>query len=89
MPPDVRRWLCPAVCLLLREVFEYEYEEIGAIIRKSATNCRQMFRRAKQHLTSESCRFTASTKELEKLTRQFTQTSTNGDLESLISLLAL
>lgn len=82
LPPTER------LVLLLREVFEFEYEEIAAIITKNSTNCRQMFRRAKQHLSSESSRFTASPEELERLARQFTQTSTNGDLESLISLLA-
>lgn len=82
LPPKER------LVLLLREVFEFEYEEIAAIIRKNSTNCRQMFRRAKQHLTSESSRFTASPEELESLARQFKRTSTNGDLESLILLLA-
>jgi RNA polymerase sigma factor (sigma-70 family) len=82
LPPRER------LVLLLREVFEFEYEEIGAIIRKNSTNCRQMFRRAKQHLTSESTRFTASPEDLESLARQFKRTSTNGDLESLISLLS-
>ncbi|MGH9972186.1 MAG: sigma-70 family RNA polymerase sigma factor [Pyrinomonadaceae bacterium] len=37
LPPKER------LVLLLREVFEYEYEEIAAIIRKNSTNCRQMF----------------------------------------------
>jgi RNA polymerase sigma-70 factor (ECF subfamily) len=82
LPPKER------LVLLLREVFEYEYEEIAAIIRKNSTNCRQLFRRAKQHLTSEGSRFTVSPEELARLTCQFTQTSTNGDLEGLISLLS-
>src|SRR5258708_27475123 len=34
---------------LLREVFEYEYAEIAAVLGQSATNCRQVLRRARQH----------------------------------------
>lgn len=34
---------------LLREVFEYEYEEIADIVGKSASNCRKIMSRAKEH----------------------------------------
>ncbi|MEH7122429.1 RNA polymerase sigma-70 factor [Bacillus sp. JJ1773] len=33
---------------LLREVFQYEYEDIASIVGKSSTNCRQIFHRAKK-----------------------------------------
>src|SRR5258706_12673804 len=36
---------------LLREVFDYEYAEIAEIVDKSEANCRQMLRRAHQHIT--------------------------------------
>ena len=35
---------------LLREVFEYDYEEIAAIVGKSAANCRQVLHRAHERL---------------------------------------
>jgi RNA polymerase sigma-70 factor, ECF subfamily len=35
---------------LLREVFEYEYDEVAAVLGKSEANCRQVLRRAKQHI---------------------------------------
>ncbi|WP_369294219.1 sigma factor-like helix-turn-helix DNA-binding protein [Microcoleus sp. herbarium14] len=41
---------------LLRDVFEYEYDEIGQTIGKSPTNCRQILRRA----PAASCRPTSS-----------------------------
>lgn len=81
LPPKER------LVLLLREVFDYEYEEIATIIRKSNANCRQMLLRAKKHLTSGRSRFTASPEQLEKLVRQFARTCTNGDLEGLVSVL--
>ncbi len=33
---------------LLRQVFDYEYQEIADIVGKSAQNCRQIFHRARQ-----------------------------------------
>jgi RNA polymerase sigma-70 factor (ECF subfamily) len=38
--------------LLLREVFEYEYSEIAAVLGQSEANCRQILRRARQHAAS-------------------------------------
>lgn len=35
---------------LLREVFDYEYADIAKIVDKSIPNCRQIVRRARQHL---------------------------------------
>jgi len=72
---------------LLREVFDCEFEEIGTIISKSTTNCRQILKRARQHITSNCPRFAASPMELDSLTRQFAQTCASGDLEGLVSLL--
>src|SRR6266446_7823177 len=34
---------------LLREVFEYEYSEISAVLGQGEANCRQILRRARQH----------------------------------------
>ncbi|MGG2197457.1 RNA polymerase sigma-70 factor [Paenibacillus sp.] len=42
-------WVERAV-FLLREVLQYEYDEIGEIVGKSGTNCRQIFHRAKRSL---------------------------------------
>src|SRR5882757_1161615 len=42
---------------LLREVFEYEYTEIAAVLGQSAVNCRQILRRARQHVNAMRPRF--------------------------------
>lgn len=73
--------------LLLREVFDFEYEEIAEIVRKSAVSCRQILRRARQHILSGHSRFVASPEQLEKLARQFARTCASGDWEGLVSLL--
>lgn len=44
-------WVERAV-FLLREVLQYEYDEIAEIVGKSSTNCRQIFRRAKSAISS-------------------------------------
>lgn len=74
--------------LLLREVFDYEYEEIAVIIRKSNANCRQMLLRAKKYMTSGPSRFAASPEQLDQLVRQFALTCSDGDLEGLVSVLS-
>jgi RNA polymerase sigma-70 factor, ECF subfamily len=81
LPPKER------LVFLLREAFDYEYEEIAAVIRKNATNCRQMLRRARRHITSPS-RFIASPEQLERLTSQFASSCQSGDLEGLVTLLS-
>lgn len=82
LPPKER------LVLLLHEVFDYEYEEIATIIKKSNANCRQMLLRAKKHLNSGTARFTASPEQLDKLVRQFALTCDHGDLEGLVSVLS-
>jgi len=73
---------------LLREVFEYEYHEIAAMVEKSEANCRQVFHRAQQHLDKERIRFSASREQQERITNQFLQTSLTGDMQGLLSLLS-
>jgi RNA polymerase sigma-70 factor, ECF subfamily len=73
---------------LLREVFEFEYDEISRITAKNETNCRQLFRRAKQKVAGSSPEKTRIGKaESKKLLNQFLQACTTGDLNSLISVL--
>ncbi len=73
---------------LLRDVFEYDYEEISSMVGKSPTNCRQILRRAKQHLAAERSRFPVSHPQQEQITAQFLEASTSGDLQDLLLLFA-
>lgn len=72
---------------LLREVFEYEYAEIAAIVGKSETNCRQVFHRAHQRLGERRSRFDVSHEQQERITDQFLRASTGGDMQGLLNLL--
>jgi len=73
---------------LLREVFDYEYAEIAQTVGKDEANCRQILRRARQHMAEIRPRFQASEEQREQLLARFLQASATGDLERLISLLA-
>ena len=73
---------------LLREVFDYSYEDIAQIVDKSEANCRQIFGRARQHLDAHHPRFEASTEHSEALLRSFLAAAQDGDLDQLVDLLA-
>src|SRR5215470_4363336 len=45
---------------LLREVFDYDYAEIAAIVGKAEATCRQVLHRARQHLKQRRPRFAVS-----------------------------
>lgn len=73
---------------LLRKVFDYDYADIGQMLGKEETACRQIVSRAQQRLNAEKARFTATREQQEKLTLQFLQTCLNGDMDGLLALLA-
>lgn len=73
---------------LLREVFEYEYEEVAAILKLSEANCRQILRRARQHVAEMRPRFDAPIEEREKLLHAFLDAATSGDSNRLVALLS-
>jgi len=82
LPPKER------LVFLLREAFDYEYEEIAAIIRKSATNCRQMLGRARKHIATGRARFVIKQGQLEKLKCQFAHACSTGNPKGLVALLS-
>jgi RNA polymerase sigma-70 factor (ECF subfamily) len=73
---------------LLREVFEYDYDEIAAMLEKSEGACRQLFSRAKEHITANRPRFQVGPEEHRRLLEQFLRAATNGDLHGLTDLLS-
>ncbi len=73
---------------LLREIFDYDYDEIGQIVHKSPVNCRQIVRRARQTLAAKRPRFSPSPQQQEQLVTQFLHACTKGNMQGLLSLLA-
>ena len=74
--------------LLLREVFDCDYDEIALVISKRTETCRQLLRRARQHLADAPARFEVSPEQLQKLARKFAVTCASGDLKGLVTVLA-
>jgi RNA polymerase sigma-70 factor (ECF subfamily) len=73
---------------LLREVFQYEYAEIAAILGKQEAACRQLFSRANRHIAARRPRFKPSREEHRHLLGQFMRAVSEGELEGLLQLLA-
>ncbi|MEO7908992.1 MAG: RNA polymerase sigma-70 factor [Roseiflexaceae bacterium] len=73
---------------LLREVFEYEYAEIAAILAISVANCRQLAHRAKQRVDEDRPRFPISSERQQQLVAGFLAATQHGDLQSLTQMLA-
>ncbi len=73
---------------LLREVFDYGYDEIARIVGKEEAACRQLFHRAKVHLADHRPRFPASAEEHDQMLMRFMQATSGGDLDGFTSLLA-
>jgi RNA polymerase sigma-70 factor, ECF subfamily len=73
---------------LLREVFEYDYEEIASFLGKNEAACRQWFSRAKKHLTDHRPRFQASPETQRRLLLSFQQALQEGELTPFMNILA-
>jgi RNA polymerase sigma-70 factor (ECF subfamily) len=73
---------------LLREVFEYPFEEVARITGKSPDNCRQILARARRHVEEGRRRFDVSREERDEIARRFLAAWEEGDTDALVELLA-
>jgi RNA polymerase sigma-70 factor (ECF subfamily) len=73
---------------LLREVFEYGYDEIARIVERTEDNCRQLYVRARRHVDEGRPRFEASRKHRDELVDRFFAAAERGDLAALEEMLA-
>lgn len=73
---------------LLREVFDYNYADIAKAIGKSIPSCRQIVCRARQHLMIRRPNIKPSFQEKEEVVAQFLTSWNQGDLHSLVALMA-
>ena len=74
--------------LLLRDVFDYGYDEIARIVGKNEDNVRQLASRARAHVEQGRPRFQTSREQREELAHRFFAAVQDGDLAGLESLLA-
>src|SRR5215471_6032742 len=69
---------------LLREVFDYPYDEIAETIGKSEDNTRQLAVRARKHVEERRPRFEADKKARDELAGKFWAAAQDGDTEGLV-----
>jgi RNA polymerase sigma-70 factor (ECF subfamily) len=73
---------------LLRQVFDFEYDEIAQIVQKNPQNCRQIMSRARHNLAEHHHHYHVEPSQRELLTYQFIQACSTGDLQGLLHVLA-
>src|SRR3954470_12094852 len=73
---------------LLREVFDYPYDEIAETIGKSEDNTRQLAVRARRHVEERKPRFEADKNARDELAGRFWAAAQDGDTDGLVKLLA-
>ena len=72
---------------LLREIFDYPFHDIGAILSKSPATCRQIFHRARLTLEDKRTRFEPEPQRQRQLLLSFLAASQAGDMDALTHLL--
>jgi RNA polymerase sigma-70 factor (ECF subfamily) len=73
---------------LLREVFDYPYGHIAAVVDTSEENARQLVARARRHVDEGRPRFETSWQQREQLAQRFLDALRDGNLVALEELLA-
>ncbi len=73
---------------LLRELFEYPYDEIAQIVDKSEPNCRQILARARKRIDQGKPRFEVDRERQQELVGRFLDAFEDGKLDELIAFLA-
>jgi RNA polymerase sigma-70 factor (TIGR02957 family) len=73
---------------VLREVFDTPYDEIAMTVGKSPAAVRQIAHRARDHVAARRPRVPVSTTEQQAAVTQFLAAVRNGDLQSLLEVLA-
>jgi RNA polymerase sigma-70 factor (ECF subfamily) len=76
------------VAYVLRNAFDFTFEEIAPIIRRDAVTCRKIFSRARARVLEERPRFAVDRERHRALLRSFAEAARGGDTVKLVSLLA-
>lgn len=72
---------------ILREVFDYGYDEIAEMLDKTEAACRQMVSRARKYIEERRPRFEASREDSERAVEQFIAAVNGGDMQALLNVL--
>lgn len=73
---------------LLRESFDYDYDEVASLIGITEANCRQQLHRAKEKLKTGKAKYIPSKSEREEMMKAFITACLNGDVKQLETYLS-
>lgn len=73
---------------LLREVFDYSYDEVASVVEKTPSSCRQIARRARTHIQENRPRFSTSEEKKQHLMSRFFACCMEGDMDGLLNVLS-
>ncbi len=74
---------------VLREVFGFDYDEIGEAVGKSAPTVRQIAHRAREHVQARRRRFApVDPEQTARITAEFMTAASTGDVQTVMSMLA-
>ncbi|MEV0718543.1 RNA polymerase sigma-70 factor [Asanoa sp. NPDC050611] len=73
---------------LLREVFDYPYDEVAEIVGTDVDSTRHLVAKARHHVKERRPRYHASRQQRQELAERFTAAAARGDLGALEALLA-
>lgn len=73
---------------LLRDVFDYSYDEVATMVGRTSPGCRQIVHRARQRIEKRRPRYHPSKREREEITLRFLHAAGTGDMHALLALLA-
>ncbi|WP_153339829.1 RNA polymerase sigma factor SigJ [Nocardia aurantia] len=72
---------------VLREAFGYPHHEIADLLDITEANCQQIYRRAKQHLSTERARIEVDEAAARRIVAEFLAAAVSGQTERLVALL--
>jgi RNA polymerase sigma-70 factor (ECF subfamily) len=82
--------LTPAerVVFVLHDIFRMPFEEVAATVGRTVAACRQLARRARQHIDESGLRFDVQAVEHREVTDRFIAACASGNLDGLLEVLA-
>jgi RNA polymerase sigma-70 factor (ECF subfamily) len=73
--------------LLLHDIFDFSHAEIAELLEKSDQACRQLLKRARDHVTTERAALTASQEVHRRLLEAFLRAASSGNIADVAKLL--
>lgn len=73
---------------ILRDAFDFSFDEIASVVGRSPENCRQLVSRARRRIAGADIPTQVPTQEARQMTQAFWQASRHGDMQALLDLFA-